>query len=86
MATLDFRGWRITSEPDCWVLGKPKLRLNKKQQQEVFLEKPSYHARLEHAIASLLEKELRESDAKSAAELLALLKEMKQEVKELIPF
>lgn len=85
MATLDFRGWRIESDSSGWALGKPKTRLNKNKQREIFLEFPSYYSTLNATLQGLLERELRESDAASIIEVLALLREMRQELKELVP-
>lgn len=85
MATIDFRQWRIQSDPECWVLGKPKTRLNKKKERELFIENPSYHATLQAALQALMERELRESDAKSAAEVLAELRSLRNEIAALVP-
>ena len=80
MATLDFRGWRISSEPDCWVLGQPKTRLNKRKQLEIFIQHPTYHATLDDTLHMLMQRELRTADTKTAAELLAFLRQMREEL------
>jgi glutamate synthase domain-containing protein 3 len=85
MATIDFRSWRLQSDADCWILGKPKTRLNKKKERELFIEHPSYHHTLQAALQALLERELRQSDAKTAAEVLAELRSLRQEISELVP-
>lgn len=84
MAILDFRSWRITSDSEGWTLGHPKIRMNKKKQQEIYLASPSYYATLQAALQGLLERELKESDAATAAEILSLLKQLKMEIKELV--
>ena len=76
MAILDFRGWRIQSEPDCWMLGIPKTRLNKKGEREIFLQHPTYHATLDAALHMLMQRELRQADTKTATELLEFMKTM----------
>lgn len=80
MASIDFRSWRIESDSEGWALGKPKTRLNKKKEREIFLDHPTYHSTLDQALAYLCQRELRESDAKSAAEITKLLREIKQEL------
>ena len=84
MASIDFRGWRIESDAECWVLGKPKTRLNKHRQQEQYLENPTYHPRLEDALNAAIQKELRASDAASAADIIQLLRTLRQEVEGLL--
>ena len=84
MASIDFRGYRIESEPECWVLGKPKMRLNKKKQMEQYLENPTYHPRLEDALNAAIQKELRASDASGAASIIQLLCALRQEVEGLL--
>lgn len=85
MATIDYKGWRIESDPECWTLGKPKLRMNAKKQQEIYLAHPTYYPTLQQALQGLLERELKASDAASAAEILALLREMKAELQAMVP-
>ena len=80
MATIDFRGWRLQSDPDCWVLGRPKTRRNKKQELEIFIQHPTYHATLDSALHMLMQRELREADTTTAAELLAFMRQMKQDI------
>ena len=81
MAVIDFRNWRIQSDAECWTLGKPKTRLNPKKQREIYLERPTYYATLNAALQGLLERELREADTQTAAELLALMQEIRQAIK-----
>lgn len=84
MARIDFRGWRIESDAECWILGKPKTRLNRKQQQEIYLSQPSYHASLSQALQGLLEREVRQSDAATASEIMQLLATLQAEIRELV--
>lgn len=80
MATIDFKGWRIESDPECWSLGVPAIRMNKKQQQEVYLKHPTYYPTLEQALNGLLQRELRQSDAKSVQEMIKVIKELREEI------
>ena len=80
MATIDFRSWRIESDAECWALGKPRTRLSKDKQREIYLENPSYHASLEQALRALLERELRGSDTRGAKQILEFLRQMKQDI------
>lgn len=80
MATIDFRGWRIESYTDGWVLGVPKTRLNKKREREIYLDTPSYYATLDAAVHGLTKRELRKSDAQNAAEVLDELRRLRQEL------
>lgn len=84
MATIDIRGWRITSDAEGWALGKPKTRLNKKKEHEIYLAQPTYYASLEGALKALLQRELRESDAASAQEVLALIRQVQAEIQEMM--
>lgn len=85
MATLDFRGWRIESYDTGWALGKPKTRLNKRKQLEIYLHQPTYYPRLAAALQGLLERELKASDASTAREILELIRQVQAELRELIP-
>lgn len=82
MATLDFRSWRIAAEETCWVVGRPASRLNKKKEQELYIESPRFYATLQEALNSLLERELRDSEATTAAEIVAEIKRFRQEINE----
>jgi hypothetical protein len=84
MATIDFRGWRIQSDPECWTVGKPKLRINSKKQQEIYLAQPTYYPTLDQALAGVMQRELRASDAATAAEVVTLLRELKAEITKLL--
>ena len=84
MANIDFRGWRIESEPECWVLGKPKSRLNKHKQSEQYLENPTYHPKLEDALNAAIQKELRASDASGATAIIAVVRALREEVERLL--
>lgn len=84
MATIDFRGWRIESEAHGWCLGRPETRLNKKQEHEIYLVNPSYHASLEHALKHVLELEMRDSDATTASELMQLIRQVKVDISVLL--
>jgi hypothetical protein len=83
MATIDYRGWRISSDPECWTLGKPKTRLIK-GKHEIYLAHATYYPTLQQALQALIEKELRDSDAASATEVLTLLRTMKAEIAEMV--
>lgn len=80
MATIDIRGWRITSDAEGWALGKPKTRLNKKKEHEIYLAQPTYYASLAAALQGLLQRELRESDAATVQEVLALIRQVEAEI------
>lgn len=84
MATIDFRGWRIQSDMDGWALGKPKTRLSKEGQRQIWLAHPTYYPTLDQALGGLCQRELRESDAANAKEILQLLRQLKQEIAELL--
>lgn len=84
MATIDLRGWRLQSDAEGWTLGKPKTRLNKKKQLEIFISQPTYYATLHRALQALLEREVRESDATSAQEVLKLIRQVQDEIKQAV--
>lgn len=84
MAKIDFRGWRIESDGTGWAVGKPKTRLSKKKELEIYLAAPSFYATLESALAGLLQREVRESDACSAKEIIKLIQEIKADLKEFV--
>jgi len=84
MATIDFRGWRLESDSSGWACGKPRTRHTKAGQLEIFLYQPSYYPTLEAALQGLLKREIRESDASSVQEILALIKQVQADIKELV--
>lgn len=82
VATIDFKGWRIESDPECWTLGQPKIRMNKASEQEIYLAHPTYYPTLADAMNGLLQRELRNSDATTAQEIIGLLKQLRVELAE----
>ena len=84
MATIDFRGWRIQSDSEGWALGKPKTRLTKAGEREIFLAQPTYYPTLEGTLSGLLQRELRDSDATTVAGIIALMREIQADINNLL--
>ena len=84
MATIDFRGWRLSSDEYGWALGRPRTRLTKEKELEIYLYKPTYYATLEGVLDGLIKRELRQADTTNAEDLMKLLREIKQEIASLL--
>ena len=63
-----------------WVVGKPRQRVEKGREKPVeVLDRVSYHAKLEQALAGVLQRKLHESDATSLKEIRQVIEEFKAE-------
>ena len=66
-----------------WVAGVPKT-ISQKDKEGAFkdvevMDGATYHGRLDHAFTALLDRSLRESDARSVEDLRALVQDFRKE-------
>ena len=62
-----FGKWLLRREPDCWMLGEPVVRGDRKAER---IDRPRYYGKLYQALQALVELELGESDATTIGELM----------------
>ena len=81
MVRIKIGRWLLQSDPHCWVVGEYAVRTDEGFERE-FARNPKYPSTLENALKHLVDQEMRESEARSLAELLQVKTDFVAEIRE----
>ena len=81
-ARIEIGKWVVKADEGVgWVSGEPAVRYDKRLSRDVeYVKDPAYHSRLDHALTSLLDRSLRESDVKSIQNVITHIRAFKEDV------
>ncbi len=64
-----------------WVVGEPGTRFDKRVSRDVeYMRDPTYHGRLDHALTSLLDRFLRESEVRSIQDVATEIQRFREDL------
>ena len=81
-ARIQIGKWVVRADEGVgWVVGEPAVRFDKRVSRDVeYMRDPTYHGRLDHALTSLLDRFLRESDVRSIQDVAAEIRRFRDEL------